>query len=495
MLFTPIKALRLRYLPPLMLYFAYGASTFSGIAESFFVKEHLNLSAESLIMLGVWLTLPWTTKMIFGQFVDSVPFCRSIRKSYIYFAAFLMVIGSVLLAGLAGEWRFVMAMGHANGIYIASSLIMVIGVVIQDVVADAMSVEVVPTEGRSRKEVDKELAMVQLLGRLSLNVAMFIVIGLGGWLAHHLSYQTMFLLTLIIPVISISGSLFIKINPQPVKPVNWTILGWAFVYLLFLIVMAASQMPYHQEIIFVVSLAVVIYLLKTVARGLPEATIKSLICAAIVIFVFRAMPSVGPGLSWWEIDVLGFSKAFFGVLGQIGTGLAVLGMWFFAKQITQKPIGVVLVTLTIILFLLSLPVIGLYYGLHIWTEEMFGFGARTIAIIDTALASPFAQLSMIPMLTLIAVNAPKGNVATWFALMASLMNLALTTGGLVSKQLNKIWVVSREVLDASGHVIVNADYSQLGVLLWITTIAGLVLPILAVYLLLPEDIRRKQVKT
>ena len=124
-----------------------------------------------------------------------------------------------------------------------------------------------------------------------------------------------------------------------------------------------------------------------------------------------------------------------------------------------------------------------------------GFGARTIAIIDTALASPFAQLSMIPMLTLIAVNAPKGNVATWFALMASLMNLALTTGGLVSKQLNKIWVVSREVLDASGHVIVNADYSQLGVLLWITTIAGLVLPILAVYLLLPEDIRRKQVKT
>ena len=33
---------------------------------------------------------------------------------------------------------------------------------------------------------------------------------------------------------------------------------------------------------------------------------------------------------------------------------------------------------------------------------MFGFGARSIAIIDTAAASPFAQLSMIPLLTLIA---------------------------------------------------------------------------------------------
>ena len=59
---------------------------------------------------------------------------------------------------------------------------------------------------------------------------------------------------------------------------------------------------------------------------------------------------------------------------------------------------------------------------------MFGFGARTIAIIDTATTSPFAQLSMIPLLTLIAIYAPAGHRATWFALMASLMNLALVAG-------------------------------------------------------------------
>ena len=32
--------------------------------------------------------------------------------------------------------------------------------------------------------------------------------------------------------------------------------------------------------------------------------------------------------------------------------------------------------------ILSLPNIGLFYGLNHWTEEHFGFGARTIALID-----------------------------------------------------------------------------------------------------------------
>ena len=32
---------------------------------------------------------------------------------------------------------------------------------------------------------------------------------------------------------------------------------------------------------------------------------------------------------------------------------------------------------------------------------MFGFGARTIALVDTTASSPFAELSMIPALTLV----------------------------------------------------------------------------------------------
>ena len=90
---------------------------------------------------------------------------------------------------------------------------------------------------------------------------------------------------------------------------------------------------------------------------------------------------------------------------------------------------------------------------------MFGFGARSIAIIDTAAASPFAQLSMIPLLTLIAYYAPAGHRATWFALMASLMNLALVAGQLQTKYLNdSLWCERGEYGELGGLLIAATDH-------------------------------------
>ena len=120
--------------------------------------------------------------------------------------------------------------------------------------------------------------------------------------------------------------------------------------------------------------------------------------------------------------------------------------------------------------MLSLPAFGLTLGLANWTEQMFGFGARTIAIIDTATTSPFAQLSMIPLLTLIAIYAPAGHRATWFALMASLMNLALVAGALQTKYLNEIFVVGRGDYDEPARI------SSASV-----CILGFVLPLAAIF--------------
>lgn len=479
----PVLAMRRRYLPLLMIYFAYGASAFSGIGESFFIKEHLDLSAPALLLLGVWLTLPWNIKMVFGQLVDSVPIFRSRRLVYIFIAAGLMACGSILMAGLAGRWPWVIALASYNVIFVAAGLLTVLGTVLQDVVADAMSVEVVEREGRPEKEVDRDLAMVQLLGRLSLSLGMFMVAGLGGWIAHVVSYETLFLLTLFIPLISISGCLLARIEMPPLKPLNWTVLGGGFIYAAFVVVMGLWRPPYSEEIVLAVSLTIVIVLLRAVTREVPRKLIGSLICAAAVIFIFRAMPPAGPGAAWFMMDILGFNKAFFGTLSQIGAGLAIAGMWFFARVITERSVAFVLGWITVIGFVLSWPMIGLYYGLHHWTETHFGFGAHTIAVIDTALASPFAQLAMIPMLALTAKYAPRGNAATWFALMASLMNLALTAGNLFSQYLNKIFVVTREAVK-QGHVVVAADYTQLGGLLIAVALIGLIIPLLAIYFLL-----------
>jgi BT1 family len=107
--------------------------------------------------------------------------------------------------------------------------------------------------------------------------------------------------------------------------------------------------------------------------------------------------------------------------------------------------------------------------------------ARFIALIDTALESPLGQISMIPMLAWIANSAPANLKATFFAVMASFTNLALSLSQLGTKYLNEIFVVTREVKDTTTGVLQTpADYSQLGSLLIAQLLLGLALPFAAI---------------
>ena len=488
-LLNPIKHFKLRYLPLLMVYFAYGASGITGVAETFWVKEELKLSATALVSLGVWLSIPWTIKMVFGQLVDSVPIFGSQRRVYIYIGAGLIAIGDILLIGLAGNYSWAKFASNEN-VYIISALLSVIGFVLQDVVADTMSTEVVD-RNQPQEKIEEELAYVQILGRLAISLAGVIVAGLSGWLAQIFSYETMFKIGLIIPLISIIGVSIVKLDVAKPSPINCKILCGGLAFAVFVIFMGYGQyqhwqnnivafiFKYSQEIVFLVSLSVIVYMLSLVLQDIDEKVRKFIIKTAIVIFVYRAMPSVGPGLSWWEIDVLHFDKAFFGTLSQIGAILSILGMWLFSDFIAKKPAHYTLLWLTIITTILFLPIIGLYYNI----PQSLGLSPKSVAIIDTALESPFGQLSMIPLLTLIAIYAPEGKRATWFALMASLMNLALTFGGILTKYLNEILPVSREVIE-HGKVIVPMDYSHLGMLMIVVTVLNITIPVVTIYYLM-----------
>ena len=103
-LLNPVRAFRPRYLPLLMVYFAYGALGLIAVAESFWVKKALTLSPAQLAELAVWTTLPWTVKMVFGVLVDSVPILGSQRRAYVFIGAAFIAGGLLLLAGAAGGW-------------------------------------------------------------------------------------------------------------------------------------------------------------------------------------------------------------------------------------------------------------------------------------------------------------------------------------------------------------------------------------------------------
>ncbi len=457
-LVAPVQAMRLRYLPLLMVYFAYGALGLVGIAESFWIKQALDMTPADLAALGVWLTLPWTIKMVFGQIVDSVTLFGSQRRIYVFAGASLVAAGLLILAGAAGGWFPDYGL---DALYIAAKLLIVIGIVLQDVVADAMSTEVVDRElpdGSPRPQADvwHDLGMVQVLGRLALSFGIFSVAGIGGLLAQYYSYQAVFLLGLAVPVISVLGAVLVRLEDVPVKPIDWRILGGGAAFGVVVVGLGLGGVPYNQELIFFISMAVVIAMLFRVVDELDADAKRKIFFAAIIIFVFRSTPGVGEGYRWFSIDILGFDEAFFGTLAQIGAGLAMGGTWLLADTITRRPIASVLLWLTVFYTLLSLPNVALVYRVDEWTQSMFGFGAHTIALIDTAAESPFAQLSMIPMLTLIAIHAPAGRRATWFALMASLMNLALVAGQLQTKYLNLVFAIDRSQYGELPELVVSA---------------------------------------
>ena len=107
--------------------------------------------------------------------------------------------------------------------------------------------------------------------------------------------------------------------------------------------------------------------------------------------------------------------------------------------------------------------------------------ARFIALIDTALESPLGQVAMIPMLAWIANSAPANLKATFFAVMASFTNLALSLSQLGTKYLNQIFTIRREVIDpVTDMVTVSADYHELGFLLITVTLLILSLPLMAI---------------
>jgi BT1 family len=471
-LLRPILAFRLRYLPLVMVYFAYGALGLIDVSRDMWIKERLTLSPAELAEIAVWLSLPWTIKMVFGELVDSVPILGSQRRAYILIGASFTAAGLLVLAGAAAGW---LVFARPDHLYLLGALLIVIGTVIQDVVADAMSTEVVSrldAGGNPRPEQDirAELGMVQVLGRLSLSLGILAVAGVSGWLASFLDRATVFLVALIVPVISVAGVLLIRLETSERRPIDWRILGGGIAFGAVVLALALGRVPFGQELIFAVSMAVICTMLVLVTRDLDRSSRRAILFASIIIFAFRAGPGVGDGYFWWTLDVLKFDEAFYGVLRQTGAVLAFVAMWVFAKQLTEYSVTKVLLWLAIAGAILSLPNIGLFYGLHLWTEQYFGFGARSIAIIDAATSSPFVNLSMIPLLTLTAFYAPAGHRATWFALMASLMNMALVAGQLQTKYLNELFVIER------------GNYHELGVLLIAATAISFIVPVAAIIL-------------
>ncbi|MEX1234457.1 MAG: hypothetical protein WEB56_05660 [Roseovarius sp.] len=524
-LFDLARQMRWSYLPPLMVYLAYGVSTITGIVGTFFVKEYLGLSAAFLAGLGFWAGLPWALKMPLGHLVDIIWRWKALL---VWLGAALAACSLSVMYLLVTSPEAMAAIMPVEAWFVGATLLMPCGLVLQDAVADAMSVEAVPTHDAAGQPLDEHTSRalhttMQTLGRIALIGGTLIVSAINITVFAGVEdlpqamkadvYARIYAIAMIVPVISVSGVILaawqrrraiaraealgqdtahLIARPGPPTQVNpWYFIGGGAFVVLSLGV-GLLKVPFAQEIVFAGSMAIVIFLMRQLMQSLSQSQARMLVGTALIVFVFRAVPLPGPGATWFVIDGLGFDAQFLSVLGLIAAVLTLVAMLVLRPYMAERRLTRVYLTLTIISGILVLPNIALYYGIQNITAPLtFGIvDARFIAVLDTAAESPLSQIALIPMLAWIARNAPDNLKATFFAVMASFSNLALSASALGTKYLNEVFLVTREVTDPeTGDITVPADYSELGLLLITVGVLTVALPLTTIWLVQRSRIR------
>ncbi len=193
----------------------------------------------------------------------------------------------------------------------------------------------------------------------------------------------------------------------------------------------------------------------------------AILYTTIIIFAFRATPSVGDGYFWWTLDVLKFDEAFYGVLRQTGAVLAIVAMWLFAKQLTEYSVTKTLFWIAIVG---TAPVAAEHRAVSSASmngpSSMFGFGARSIAIIDTATVLALRAAQHDPAADadrLLCAGRPPRDL--------------VRADGLADEPGPGRRPVADQVSQPDLSWSSAGDYGELGGLLIVATILGLVLPV------------------
>lgn len=444
-----------------VVFFCMGLAAFDAVTTTFYMKDFVQLSAAQLIEIAIYTQLPWSIKILFGSIIDLI----SSRKWAIYIGVVFQSLGYILFYLFVSKS---INLSEYDGL-LYSGLLTTIGVVFTQATATTLAVEMA---GPTLQEQGK----AQVFNRIAFSGGALLAALITGYVAKY-DYQLVYLSRIILPVI-VGIVTYYSVVPLitsngTLSPTNregvldatngyWKLIMpngryWNLVlasaFALFCVLIQ------NQWAIFGAQMLVINYLLYKISKGN-----RAFLLGCCAIFLFRIVPGYGPGYAWWTTTALGFDAEFLGHLRILSTvaDLVVLGL--LAKWMAKGDIFKSLTALTIAGAILTLPDFIVYY-------ELSTINPRHIMMIDTALIAPLADLSMIPLGILIAMNAPAEGRAMYMSLTASFMNMALVGSDLITKSLNEIYIITR------------TDFSQLGKLMLAAFIISNILSIVGLYIL------------
>ena len=373
------RQLRWSFLPPLMVYFAAGISGLTAIVGTFFVKEYLGLSAAFLAALAFWAGLPWALKMLLGHLVDLVWRWKALL---VYLGAALIAASLGIMYALIMHTEAMRQLLSVETWFVVSSLLAPTGYVVQDTVADAMSVEAVPRVGAEGQPLSEEETKalhttMQTLGRIALIgglvfVALLNIVMFAGVESLEQSekadvYARIYLMALAIPLVSVSGvvlSQFIlaararQLRGQGVKAdeadrlvyspgqttePNYWMFGGGAAFVALTLAIGISDIPLAQEIVFCGSMAIIAMLIYQLVQKLPRAKARALIGTALIIFVFRAVLAARRRGDVVHDRSTPLLPAFPSVLSLIASCVTLIGMVLLRPLMASRSIAYIVV--------------------------------------------------------------------------------------------------------------------------------------------------------
>ncbi len=293
----------------------------------------------SLLDLGLPLAFLFLSLYVFGITLGILVDLIWERKNYmVYFGASLIALSLLIMYGLIIHTEDMSQVFSVETWFVISVILAPVGYVVQDVVADAMTVEAVPLVDETGNDYPKDQIKImhttmQTLGRFAIIGGTVLVALVNVILFRDVEsleqadkinlYGTIYIYALVIPLVSILGVILAnylrhkKIQTLKSKglefkdergnektKINWWILGGSLVFVIFTLSIGSFKVPFAQEIVFIGSVVIILFLMFKLIKELPQELRLTIVGTAVIIFVFRAMPGPGPGLTWFEIDEL-----------------------------------------------------------------------------------------------------------------------------------------------------------------------------------------------
>ncbi len=394
-----------------LVYFVQGAMSITHLAVSFFLKDQLGLSpAQTASLLGIGM-IPWTIKPLYGLISDGLPIFGYRRRPYLVISSLLGTIAWVCMTTIVNTAAL------ATLMLVLSSM----AIAFFDAIIDALVVQ------RARTESAGDAGSLQSFTWAAMSVGGIVSAYFSGFLLEHWGIKLVFAIAALLPLL-VTISAF-AIADQPVTQVENVLDNT------------------KQQ-------------LKQLKKAI---TSKQIWLPMLFIFLWQATPSADAAFFFFTTNELHFNPEFLGTVRLVTNVAGLGGIWIFQRYLKNVPMRTIFLWTTVISTVLGMT--SLLLITH--ANRALGIDDRWFSLGDSLILSVAGRIAYMPVLVLAARLCPEGIEATLFALLMSVMNLAM----LCSTQLGAI----------STHIlgITDTDFTNLWLLVAIANLSNLLpLPLL-----------------